>query len=53
MTDYIFFDTAVRMFVNAYLVSAILLIAASAIGLAVIETIEKNENQLPKSKWFV
>ncbi|MBD2294502.1 hypothetical protein H6G06_13700 [Anabaena sphaerica FACHB-251] len=41
MTTYIFFDEALRMLTNAYLISAILLIAASSIGLAVIETIEK------------
>ncbi|MBW4564030.1 MAG: hypothetical protein KME32_23395 [Mojavia pulchra JT2-VF2] len=41
MTTYIFFDGALQMLANAYLISAILLIAASGIGLAVIETIEK------------
>ncbi|HIK07091.1 MAG TPA: hypothetical protein IGS40_20765 [Trichormus sp. M33_DOE_039] len=41
MTTYIFFDEALRMLTNAYLLSTILLIAASGIGLAVIETIEK------------
>ncbi|AFZ57441.1 hypothetical protein H6G54_26230 [Anabaena cylindrica FACHB-243] len=41
MTTYMFFDDALRMLANAYLISAILLIAASSIGLAVIETIEK------------
>ncbi len=41
MTTSIFFDDALRMLVNAYWISAILLIAASGIGLAVIETIEK------------
>lgn len=41
MTTYIFFNQAIRMLTNAYLISAILLIAASSIGLAVIETIEK------------
>ncbi|MEH2285757.1 MAG: hypothetical protein V7K90_31325 [Nostoc sp.] len=41
MTTYIFFDQALRMLTNAYLISAVLLIAASSIGLAVIETIEK------------
>ncbi len=42
MNTYIFFDDALQMLVNAYLVSALLLIAASGIGLAVIETIEKS-----------
>ncbi|MFM2064425.1 MAG: hypothetical protein RLZZ507_4096 [Cyanobacteriota bacterium] len=41
MTTYIFFDEALRMLTNAYLISAVVLIAASSIGLAVIETIEK------------
>jgi hypothetical protein len=41
MTTYIFFDQALRMLTNAYLISAVLLIAASSIGLAVVETIEK------------
>jgi hypothetical protein len=41
MTTYIFFDEALRMLTNAYLLSVILLIAGSGIGLAVIETIEK------------
>lgn len=54
MTTYIFFDTALRILVNAYLVSVALLISASAIGIAVIETMEeKADNRLPKSKWFV
>lgn len=42
MNTYIFFDNALHMLVNAYLVSAVLLMAASGIGLAVIETIEKS-----------
>ncbi|MGI8501652.1 MAG: hypothetical protein ACR2LR_11000 [Hassallia sp.] len=42
MNTYIFFNDALQMLVNAYLVSAILLIAGSGIGLAVIETIEKS-----------
>ena len=41
MTTYIFFDDALRMLTNAFLLSAVLLIAASGIGLAFIETIEK------------
>ncbi|MEH2015330.1 hypothetical protein [Nostoc sp.] len=41
MTTYIFFDEALRMLINAYLISVVLLIAASGIGLAVIEIIEK------------
>ncbi|WP_016949672.1 hypothetical protein [Anabaena sp. PCC 7108] len=44
MSTYIFFDDALRMLTNAYLISAVLLIAFSSIGLAVIETIEKTEN---------
>jgi len=42
MNTYIFFNDALQMLVNAYLVSAVLLMAASGIGLAVIETIEKS-----------
>ncbi|MBN3908888.1 MAG: hypothetical protein HWQ35_20735 [Nostoc sp. NMS1] len=45
MTTYIFFGEALRMLTNAYLLSAVLLIAASGIGLAVIETIEKAEER--------
>ncbi|MEA5617997.1 hypothetical protein VB711_09130 [Cronbergia sp. UHCC 0137] len=41
MTTYIFIDEALQMLANAYWISAILLIATSSIGLAVIETIEK------------
>ncbi len=41
MTTYIFFEDALRMLTNAYLLSAVLLIATSGIGLVVIETIEK------------
>ncbi|WP_017653803.1 hypothetical protein [Fortiea contorta] len=41
MTTYIFFDEALHMLANAYLISATLLIAASGIGLAVMETLEK------------
>jgi hypothetical protein len=42
MTTYILFDDALRMLVYAFLGSAVMLIAASGIGLAVIETIEKS-----------
>ncbi len=41
MTTYIFLDEALRMLVKAFLMSGVLMIAASGIGLAVIETIEK------------
>jgi hypothetical protein len=41
MTTFIFFDDALQILVQTYLMSTILLIAASGIGLAVIETIEK------------
>jgi len=53
MTNYIFFDTALQMLVNAYLVSVILLLATSAIGVVVIETIEKAGYHSSKSKWFI
>ncbi|NJL11004.1 MAG: hypothetical protein HC908_14840 [Calothrix sp. SM1_7_51] len=42
MTTYIFFDEALHMLVNAFLISVLLLIAVSGIGLAVVETIEKS-----------
>jgi len=45
MTTYIFFDEALRILTNAFLLSAVLLIAGSGIGLAVIETIEKTEHR--------
>ena len=45
MDSYIFFDEALRILVNAFLASAILLIAGSGIGLAVIESIEKASNR--------
>jgi hypothetical protein len=41
MNSYIFFETALQFLVVAYLVSVVLLLAASKIGLAVIETIEE------------
>jgi hypothetical protein len=41
MTTYVFFDDALHMLVNAFLVSALVLIAGSSISLAVIETFEK------------
>jgi hypothetical protein len=42
MTTYIFFDEALHLLVKAFLVSVVLLIGTSGIGLAVIETIEKS-----------
>jgi hypothetical protein len=44
MTTYIFFDQALQMLTSAFLASTIILIAASSIGLAVIETIQKTED---------
>lgn len=41
MDSYIFFDTALRMLVNGYLFSVILLLAVSSIGLAAIEILER------------
>jgi len=41
MTTYIFFDRALYMLTNAYLLSVIALILISGVGLALIETIEK------------
>ena len=40
MTSYIFFDEALRILLNAYLISFVLLLSTSAIGLAIIETLE-------------
>jgi len=45
MTDYVFFADALDMLVQAFLGSVILLIAASGIGWAVIETMEKSGNR--------
>jgi hypothetical protein len=42
MIDYIPFETALRMLAAAYVASAILLLAATYIGWAVIETIEES-----------
>ncbi|MDF5723419.1 MAG: hypothetical protein PUP91_23695 [Rhizonema sp. PD37] len=42
MTTYIFFDEALYMLVKAFLMSVVLLIGTSGIGLALIETIEKS-----------
>ena len=54
MTTYISIETALRLLANAYLLSAVLLIAFSYIGLAVLETIEitsdNSNSSLPK--WF-
>ncbi|MDF5727486.1 MAG: hypothetical protein PUP92_05470 [Rhizonema sp. PD38] len=43
MTTYIFFDEALYMLVKAFLISVVLLIGTSGVGLAVIETIEKSD----------
>jgi hypothetical protein len=43
MTTYIFFDDALLILVKAFLLSVVLLIAASGIGLAVIETVQKTD----------
>jgi hypothetical protein len=52
MTTYIFFDDALRMLVNAFLISAVMLIAASGIGLAVIETMERTGVRQTSPKQF-
>ena len=44
MNSYIFFETALQILVVAYLISVVLLLAASKIGLAVIETVEKAQD---------
>ncbi|MBW4637791.1 MAG: hypothetical protein KME05_06075 [Gloeocapsa sp. UFS-A4-WI-NPMV-4B04] len=52
MTTYICFETALRMLVNAYLMSVVLLAAGSYLGLTVIETIEKGSEHSPKPRFF-
>ncbi len=52
MTTYILMETALRLLTNAYLLSLVLLIATSYIGLSVIETIEQGNPNLFKTKWF-
>jgi hypothetical protein len=49
MTSYITLETALRMLSNTYLVSVVLIMAASYFGLAVIETMEKSADHFPKS----
>lgn len=44
MNSYIFFETALQILITAYLVSVMLLLAASKIGLAVIETVEEAQD---------
>lgn len=45
MGNYIFFEDGLWMLVYAFLLSSVGLIAASGIGLAVIETIEKTNSR--------
>jgi hypothetical protein len=45
MDNYIFFESVIRMLVNAFLASVMFMIAASGIGLAVIESIEKSSDR--------
>ncbi|MBA2747664.1 MAG: hypothetical protein H0U45_02730 [Tatlockia sp.] len=52
MTTYIFMETALKIVTNAYLVSLVLLIATSYIGLSVIEIIEEGNTHPFKTKWF-
>lgn len=52
MTTYIFFEDALQMLVNAFLISAVMLIAASGIGLAVIETMERTGDRQASPKQF-
>lgn len=52
MTTYILMETALRILTNAYLVSLVLLIATSYIGLSVIEIIEEGNTNPFKTKWF-
>lgn len=52
MTTYIFMENALKIVTNAYLVSSMLLIATSYIGLSVIEIIEESNTHPFKTKWF-
>ncbi|WP_009634574.1 hypothetical protein [Synechocystis sp. PCC 7509] len=52
MNTYILMETALRMLTNAYLLSLVLLIATSYIGLSVIETIEEGDTNPFNTKWF-
>ncbi len=52
MTTYILMETALRMLTNAYLLSVVLLIATSYIGLSVIEIIEEGDTNPFKTNWF-
>ncbi|AKG20342.1 hypothetical protein [Calothrix sp. 336/3] len=52
MTTYILFDDALRMLVNAFLLSVGILIAVSGFGLAVVEIVEKAEVREPAPKRF-
>ena len=47
MTTYIFFDEALYILVKAFLASIMLLLTISGIGLAVVETIEKETPSNP------
>mgnify|MGYP003323652236 CR=1 len=52
MTTYLFFDEALRIFVNAFLISVLILIVVSAIGLAIVGSIEKNNIYPASPKHF-
>lgn len=52
MDNYILFENALQMLVNAFLASAMFMIAASGIGLAVIETLEKSSDTILRRRGF-
>ena len=52
MHNYILFENALQMLVNAFLASAMFMIAASGIGLAVIETLEKSSDTILRRRGF-
>ncbi|WP_198287539.1 hypothetical protein [Rivularia sp. PCC 7116] len=52
MTTYIFFDEALHIFVKAFLASVMLLMTISGLGLAVVSTIEKENENNPCAKLF-
>ncbi|WP_200892225.1 hypothetical protein [Aliterella atlantica] len=52
MNNYILLDTALRIISNGYLLSVIVLIAASYLGIMAIEVIEQGDTSTSKTKWF-
>lgn len=53
MTSYIPLEFALRILSNAYLVSVVLLLAFSYLGLSAIETMEKAAENSTNKNWFI